>query len=85
MTSFLPIAETSHQLPYIQLGERSSFEVELPHGFEIKNLAQPDHKCVATPDGDHLDVVDVVKRVHQGADGFRVIPPEQGNNGAGSN
>jgi hypothetical protein len=79
LPSFDPITETSSPLSQLVLGPRSSFDVELPRGYEIKALAEPDHKCVASPDGQHLDVFDVVRRLEQGSDGFRLASPPSGD------
>ncbi len=78
--SFDPIPDTAFAIPHAELGERSSFEVEIPQGFEMKIVAKPDLKGITTPDSEHLDVLDVVARMHNGSDGFRLVTSPPQNN-----
>jgi hypothetical protein len=73
--SFDPSMDSNINIPRVTLGERFSFEVELPHGYQVENLAVGGYKRVTSPEGRHLDVFDVMTRVHKGTDGFRLLVP----------
>ena len=70
--SFDPIKDAPNRLPRMQLGERFSFDVLLPNGYDIEDRVEAGRKYVSAPDGNRLDVIDVWTKACLGVDGFRL-------------
>jgi hypothetical protein len=56
-----------------ELGRRFTLDLEVPGEDGVVDLGRSGHKCVVTPEKQHLDVFDVTRKVYEGVDGFRVI------------
>lgn len=68
MGDTVPVGDGS----FVELGRRFTLDIEVPGDDGLLDVGGSGFKCVASPEGQHLGVLDVTTRAYQAVEGYRI-------------